>query len=537
LRGSGGVGVAAAAGLSLEIVASARTIEAQRENERIALGKPTPPSVDSKIRVSREAPGWLDDLGIQKSEYRSQERNLGPALAVFGVHSPMVGVRWNRGDDEWGGARMLPPYGARFIDKLVCQPSEEVRRAEGVLLRELASTQDETLKSLTTALFAARELRTVLALDVVEPGEPNRESLERYRRFVRSLNGMRQEGGGLIGSVRNLSAAIAPYAEQLSRAGLHPEVLRETEASIASLEAILVQRADFPPRESEAVKGVSWDVWRSWCRVCRSARTEFNQLDSLLSELNFFVTVASTIQSQKWAPVQELNQPGEMIVEGGLNTLLAAELGKSAVTPNDILLGASSSYILSGTNGGGKTQFMELLALTAILACRIEHVPAEKASIGAVPYFDIVLHGGEHQDDRSSFQDEVRRIQAMIQRFENAGAPAGSILMIDEPFKGTSEEDAIPLLIGLMKYAEARGAKLIFTTHFSGIYSVLDKLDEGSRLSWSPLSVDYFSTTERFKVRNGIGESSGIAVAEHEGIPVEIIEAAHNAKGVLFPQG
>ena len=47
--------------------------------------------------------------------------------------------------------------------------------------------------------------------------------------------------------------------------------------------------------------------------------------------------------------------------------------------------------------------------------------------------------------------------------------PKGAVFLIDEPFKGTAEEDAVPLIIGLIKYfndkIEYYGKTSIKTSH------------------------------------------------------------------------
>ncbi|MBU0756739.1 MAG: hypothetical protein KKF44_01625, partial [Nanoarchaeota archaeon] len=302
---------------------------------------------------------------------------------------------------------------------------------------------------------------------------------------------------------------------------------------------------DFRLLDEGKIKGMenddafTFEDWKDWNNLCFDYQDEITELYRAVLGINFYATIGRTIDEESWTKVIDSSEATSVNVLEARNTRLEREFKdkrptesetqeESKVTSVDIDLDPTRLInILSGTNGGGKTQFLQAVGSQIYFKEQLGYVPAEYAEMGHFNFMYTMLTTATHSEKLSSFQNEVLRIRQGIEQYIEAGEPTGGVVILDEPFKGTSEEEAIPLLIGLIKYFERRGVQVLYTTHFSGIYDYLEKLDEPSRVGYRPLFVDYFSDKkERYKVKEGIGKSSGIRVAEVMGVPSEIIEVA-----------
>jgi len=539
--GSGGIDVAEEAGLLRSIVEDARSIALQKNKTTISLERSANEKQPAKGILKVEAAPWLEELELLKvtQDWRSQVENLGDALSVLAAFSPYRNVLWDQADnDQWEGARIHEDYAGRFLTRFFERGADRSQRqTDKQIIEVLVSHHESVCAPLVTALTSLRDFRTLTCLDTKEIKPTDVDARRVYEKFASVARTYATNDTVFLEGLQVLSGVCNDFQNHYPILSVEQRELLESTKAVPLMRDFLAKEPQFLMQITHNRPArVDFDLLNRWIAVCHEHRDELVEIDEMLSTLNFYGTIAHTIHSQSWTKVTVQDTPGAISATNCCNTLLASGLGKSKVTNNDVFIDPDiSTYILSGTNGGGKTQFMQMVATVALFGERLNYVPGDTASLGRIPYMDVSFHSGTHTNRQSSFQDEVMRIQAMLDRFEAAGSPQGSLLFLDEPFKGTSEEDAIPLILGLMRHSEARGVKLVFTTHFSGIYDYLNRFDEETKLSWTPLAVDYFSETERYKVKQGVGASSGIEIAAKNGMLEEVIEEAKRLKDILFP--
>jgi hypothetical protein len=366
----------------------------------------------------------------------------------------------------------------------------------------------------------------------------NREvqsQIRAYSDFTQLFYSQRPEA--LLDRIANLSASLKDSGLCRFDGTLAGPGALVASPAFAAMREFITRNPEFPEtpaRNSRQPTQAQWDLFREWGSITSGGRGEIEAAFSGIARLNFYLTAANTVAGEKWCRVERSKTPGEVVIRDGLNIRLATFLGREQVTLNEVTITPDRSIqLLSGTNGGGKTQYMQMLGSMLIFAESIGYLPAASARIGDIPYFEMEIAGGEHSEEHSSFQNEILRIREIVERCEQAGR--GGVLVIDEPFKGTSEDEAAPLLIGLLKYCADRDIKLLCSTHFSSVFDRLAALADKLSLRAVPLFVDYFSQTERFKVRGGIGLSSGIRVAEELGLAPEIVATARAYARKAFP--
>ena len=118
--------------------------------------------------------------------------------------------------------------------------------------------------------------------------------------------------------------------------------------------------------------------WRDWANLCFDYRKELGSLYAAIHGLNFYTTVARAIDEEKWTKVSEVAEGTTVKLSNARNTRLEIDLSYARryrsydeeqpdvnVTPVDISLDPKRPIsILSGTNGGGKTQYLQAVGST-----------------------------------------------------------------------------------------------------------------------------------------------------------------------------
>lgn len=192
------------------------------------------------------------------------------------------------------------------------------------------------------------------------------------------------------------------------------------------------------------------------------------------------------------------------------------------VVPNDLTLSSSQCLVVSGPNAGGKTVALKCLGLAVWMAQSGLPVPCDATS--EVGWFDEVLTdiGDEQSISRSlsTFSAHVTRLSAYL----HAARP-GCLVLLDEIAGGTDPEEGAALAASILGALSERGAAVAVTTH----YERLKQLAAQNESTYVNASVGFDLRTLQptFELTLGIpGQSSALAVAEHYGIPSEVIERA-----------
>ena len=219
-------------------------------------------------------------------------------------------------------------------------------------------------------------------------------------------------------------------------------------------------------------------------------------------------------------------------ITGGRHPVIEAA-GTGAFTPNDVSLDPDGTQIviLTGPNMSGKSVFMRQTALLVILAQLGSFVPAASARIGLV---DRIL-------TRVGAQDNVTRGQStfLVEMVETASilhnATARSLVLLDEVGRGTSTLDGLAIAWAVTEalHEGARGAKVLFATHYHELTALADRLPRVRNFhvavrEWNEEII--FLHTVR---PGGTDRSYGIQVARLAGLPAAVVARAKAILGEL----
>ena len=197
-----------------------------------------------------------------------------------------------------------------------------------------------------------------------------------------------------------------------------------------------------------------------------------------------------------------------------------------AVTPVDLLLDADrSALVVSGPNTGGKTVALKTLGLCALMAQSGLLIPAAEGA--RLPCFTAVFAdvGDEQNIERnlSTFSAHVANLCEIA-----AAATAATLVVLDEPGVGTDPEEGAALAVGLLRFFDARGARLAITTHYTPVKVFAL---ESPRCRVAAVDFDVDTLTARYRlVYDSIGRSLALPIARRLGLPEPVLAAAAAAQ-------
>ena len=192
--------------------------------------------------------------------------------------------------------------------------------------------------------------------------------------------------------------------------------------------------------------------------------------------------------------------------------------------PNDVQLDSNKGYILviTGPNMGGKSTYMRLTALIALMAQIGCYVPAQKAIL---PVFDRIF-------TRVGASDSITRGQStfMVEMSEAASilnnATCSSLIILDEIGRGTSTFDGISIAWAIIEHIHKLNALTLFATHYHELI-LLEKRLDGVKNAKVVVHEENDTMVFLHKVVSGYTDKSyGIQVARLAGLPLEVVSRA-----------
>ncbi|HEX2980208.1 MAG TPA: hypothetical protein VHO48_08080, partial [Anaerolineaceae bacterium] len=237
-------------------------------------------------------------------------------------------------------------------------------------------------------------------------------------------------------------------------------------------------------------------------------------------------------------------------VEAAYNANLALHLGRyanghtpaKAVTQNDVLFGEPGRiFILTGPNQGGKTTYMQGVALLQVLAQVGCWVPGRRARLS--PVDQILTHFPSEEKpeaDAGRFGEEAQRLGALFQQVTSS-----SLVLLNESLASTSAGESVYIAQDIIRILRRLGASVIFATH---LHELADRIDEmnaatpgDSRIASlvsspvkesSPADGDH-PRSYKVELRPPLGQSYAREIAARYGVSYEQLEKGLIERGQL----
>lgn len=196
-----------------------------------------------------------------------------------------------------------------------------------------------------------------------------------------------------------------------------------------------------------------------FARLRRAVAPDF----TLVGKLDAAVAVAGFLQWQGSHCQPSFGTPHNIEIEAGRHPLLPN--GQA----NTITL-VHRSALVTGSNMAGKTTFIKMLAINAVLAQTLGFCLARRAVIPRARVLASIQNRHAVATGKSCYFAEIERIKTFL---AFAAGEGSYILAIDEPFNGTNTTERIAIARSVLE-SLAEHAIVLATTHDIELQALLD---------------------------------------------------------------
>ncbi|NLJ84977.1 MAG: DNA mismatch repair protein MutS [Firmicutes bacterium] len=351
------------------------------------------------------------------------------------------------------------------------------------------------------------------------------EAQERERTGIKSLKvGYNRVFGYYIEVTKaNLDSVPDDYQRKQTLANseryVTPE-LKEKESLIVGAEERAIQ--------------LEYDLFTDIRAKVGEAASDLLRLAEAIGELDVLLSLAHVAVVRRYCR-PAITEDTVIDIKAGRHPVVEAMLPAGQFVPNDVYLDNETSQliILTGPNMAGKSTYLRMVGLIAVMAQMGSFVPADAASIGLVDrIFTRVGAADDLGTGQSTFMVEMNEINTALSQ-----ATDRSLIIIDELGRGTSTYDGMALAQSIAEYIhDICRARTIFSTHYHELARLalakpriknlrMEVWEEGQEIVFL------------YKVGEGAADRSyGIHVARLAGLPKEVLKRAQSILGDLEPE-
>lgn len=246
-------------------------------------------------------------------------------------------------------------------------------------------------------------------------------------------------------------------------------------------------------------------------KVCQQSCT---MLDTVFSKIKFSVKINGILP--------KIAQNREVRLLNSRHPLIA----KEKVVPVDITIPADKPLlIISGPNTGGKTVCLKTVGLLTMMAYFGLYLPCSEASVCV--YDGIFCDIGDEQSIENELSTFSMHVKCLIDI--TRGMTANSMVLLDEPGRGTDPTEGAALAVGIVKFIERVGATAVLTTHFGALK---DYALSSPRAENACMQFDDATLMPTFRLITGMpGSSNALGISGRLGLDPAIIRDAQDNLG------
>ncbi len=261
----------------------------------------------------------------------------------------------------------------------------------------------------------------------------------------------------------------------------------------------------------------------------RAVTESLSSIARKVSTADVLASFAHHARMRSWSR-PEIVEGDKLDIVAGRHPVLEAD---GRFVPNDTSFDAKRRFLLlTGPNMGGKSTYLRMVALIAILAQAGSYVPAQRARIGAVDR--VFTRVGAHDDlrrGRSTFMMEMIEVAHILRR-----ATPSSLVLLDEIGRGTSTFDGLAIAWSVTEHIATNiGSRTLFATHYHQLVGLEAEID-----NLSNIHVQVADSGGEIQFLHTIAEgpcddSYGVQVAALAGLPGGVVSRARDL--LLFLEG
>ncbi len=376
---------------------------------------------------------------------------------------------------------------------------------------------------------------TVDAGDVVRPGfSEELDSLRLISRDVRRFLAELETGERERTGIRSLKIGynrVFGYYIEISKAGLTavPEHYERRQSLVNAERFATPQLREYESQilhAKDRMQELETAVFRQLCGQIAAAAPAILATASAIAELDVAVALAEA--AARYGYVRAAVHAADALeIRDGRHPMVERSLAAGAFVPNDVQLASSDAQIvvLTGPNMAGKSTYLRMAAVIALMAQAGSFVPASSASIGVVDrIFTRVGAGDDLTSGQSTFMVEMIETSAILHN-----ATSHSLVILDEIGRGTSTYDGMAIARAVVEYLHNRPEvhpKTLFATHYHELTELAQHLPRVRNMNVAVAEEEGRVVFLRRIVPGGADRSYGVHVAELAGLPKAVVQRA-----------
>ena len=254
------------------------------------------------------------------------------------------------------------------------------------------------------------------------------------------------------------------------------------------------------------------DIAKSFTKSLQVLANQISTIDCLLS----FSEVSTRFNYVR----PSFNLKREVNIVDGRHPVIENIL-KDDYVKNDVVINSYNTILITGPNMSGKSTYMRMLALIAIMAQIGCYVPAKSASL---MIFDQIFTRIGASDDLISGQSTFM-VEMLEANYAISNATKNSLILFDELGRGTSTFDGMALAQAIIEYVHEKiGCVLLFSTHYHELILLEHTLKRVKNVHVSAKESKGGVIFLHKVLDGGADKSYGINVASLAGLPRSLIE-------------
>jgi DNA mismatch repair protein MutS len=225
-----------------------------------------------------------------------------------------------------------------------------------------------------------------------------------------------------------------------------------------------------------------------------------------------------------------MTQSSSIDIRSGRHPVVEA-FQDSPFIANDVIIdSASKSLLITGPNMGGKSTYMRMTAIIALLAHAGCYVPAEQATIGRLDaIFTRIGASDDLSSGRSTFMVEMSETANILNN-----ASDKSLVILDEIGRGTSTYDGLALAWSTLDYlTRERQPLVLFATHYFELTQITQSNSSIKNLHFGAIQHGDKLILDHQIHPGPTSKSYGIHVAKLAGVPDQVTQKAQDYQSHL----
>ena len=207
----------------------------------------------------------------------------------------------------------------------------------------------------------------------------------------------------------------------------------------------------------------------------------------------------------------EFKEEASVDIKGGFNPLIEKPVANDACS--------SGGVLITGSNASGKSTYMRMIAVNAILAQTVATCAASFYSASMFRIYSSIAVNDNILKGESYFMAEIRSLKRIVDAASAEGRPV--ICFIDEILRGTNTSERISASCAVLKYLAQLKVIVFAATHDLELTSMVSDMYENVHFT-EDITDDDVTFTYRLE-KGPTNSRNAIALLRKNGFPESII--------------